>query len=394
MNITRTYLDHNATSVMRPEVQGAMIGAVQMSGNPSSVHAEGRAARGLIDDAREKVANLVGAKPDEVIFTSGGSESNNHVLHQSWGSVIILATEHDSIMTTTRAGHPQYAIIPVDRSGVADLKVLDNLMAALIGRDGPMLVSIQMANNETGVLQDLAAIGARIKNFIEENDPRNADGTPKNIAFHTDAVQAAGKIPVDFAALHAEANISAMSLSAHKIGGPKGVGALIKRKDLALAPLIKGGGQEYSNRAGTENVVGIVGFGKAAELAMSDLKDSGKIAKLRNHLEAELKLVAPEMRIIASDTPRLPNTSAITFPGVLAETQIIAFDLAGLAISAGAACSSGKVGRSRVLEAMQVHDNLADATIRVSLGWNTTEKDIDNFLAAVPKIITTKQQAA
>jgi len=394
MSQARTYLDHNATSIMRPEVRDAMLDAFDAGGNPSSVHAEGRYARGLIDDAREKLAALVNAAPDEIIFTSGGSEANNHILRQPWGSIIVTATEHDSIMAPTRdvsaAERPQCAILPVDRDGRADLKVLGNLMAALITRDGPMLISIQMANNETGILQDMSAIRERITEFVEANDPRNEDGSPKNIVFHSDAVQAAGKIPVDFKAL----GVDAISLSAHKISGPKGIGALIKRKGLSLKPLINGGGQEFGNRAGTENVAGIVGFGKAAELALADLGRADEIAQTRDRLERDVKIIAPDTKFIGQDADRLPNTSTLAFPGVLAETQIIAFDLKGIAISAGAACSSGKVGRSRVLEAMQVHDNIADTTIRVSLGWNTTAEDIDIFLAALPDIIGTNQRAA
>ena len=395
MSAIRTYLDHNATSPMRPEVREVMIEAMSATGNPSSVHTEGRYARGLIDDAREKLARLVNANPDEVIFTSGGTEANNMVLHQSWGSVIVTATEHDSIITTARAGRPQYAVIPVDASGRADLTVLERLMTALISHDGPMLISIQMANNETGVLQDMTAIRALITRFIEDNQPRDENGAPKEIIFHTDAVQALAKIPVDFDAL----GLDAMSISAHKIAGPKGVGALVKRNSLSLKPLIKGGGQEYNNRAGTENVAAIAGFGKAAELAISDLTRGQNISRLRDRLEKDLGNIAPEAKIIAAEAARLPNTSTIAFPGLSAETQIIAFDLAGIALSAGAACSSGKVGRSRVLEAMQIKDELADATIRISLGWNSTDEDVDNFLAVVPRVIgvphviETRQQA-
>ena len=418
MSGLRTYLDHNATSPMRPEVRDAMIAAMAVNGNPSSVHTEGRQARALIDDAREQVGALVGAQADEVVFTSGGSEANNYVLHQSWGSVIVLATEHDSIMTTARNLRAQVSILPVDRSGRGDMAVLGRLMAALVTRDGPMLISIQMANNETGVLQDLGAIRAVIAAFIEANDPRNEDGSVKRIIFHTDAVQALGKIPVDFNGL----GVDAMSLSAHKIGGPKGVGALIRRKNAPLVPFIKGGGQEHNHRAGTENVAAIAGFGKACALAQSEVfsfevasseiassdgasldiasvdKATGsKFKGLRDRLEREITTLdfegAGEVRIIASEAPRLPNTTAITFPGVLAETQVIGFDLNGIAISAGAACSSGKVGRSRVLEAMQIHDNIADATIRVSLGWNSTDEDVDRFLAAVPRVIGNKSKA-
>jgi len=389
MSANRTYLDHNATSPIRPEVRDVMIEAMDVMGNPSSVHSEGRVARGLIDDAREKVAALAGARADEVIFTSGGSEANNQVVHQAWGSVIMLATEHDSIMNTARAARAQTAILPVDRDGRADLKVLDSLMAALATRDGNMLISIQMANNETGVLQDLGGIRERITAFIEANDPREDDGSKKEIIFHTDAVQALAKIPVDFVAL----GVDAMSLSAHKIGGPKGVGALIKRKGVSLASLIKGGGQEFSGRAGTENVLGIIGFGKAAELALADLKAQDEVEKLRNHMEDEIAKLATDAKFMGRDADRLPNTSSIAFPGVQAERAIIAFDLQGIAISAGAACSSGKVGRSRVLEAMQVHDNIADATIRVSFGWNTTDSDVDKFLAAVPNVIAKRQEA-
>ncbi len=382
MSPARTYLDHNATSPMRPEVRDVMVEALGCNGNPSSVHEEGRRARGLIEGARKSVAQLVGAAPKEVIFTSGGTEANNMVLRQSWDAVVTTATEHDSVLSPAMACGAKHAILKVDKNGLADPDHLAELLTDLCRENSNVLVSVQMANNETGVLQDLGKISAIINQFREDNPPEAGD--VGDIVLHTDAVQAAGKIPVDFVATGADA----MSLSAHKIGGPKGVGALIKRPELELAPLMTGGGQEGRNRAGTENTAAIAGFGKAAGLALAGLGRIAEISRLRDRLEGDIARLAAEAEFIAHDAPRLPNTSAIALPGHAAETLVIAFDLAGCAISAGAACTSGKVARSRVLEAMGLDDSLTGAAIRVSLGWDSNDAHIDNFIKAARDILS------
>lgn len=378
MTRTRTYLDHNATSPLRPEVREAMVEALKYSGNPSSVHEEGRHARGLIEEAREKLAGFVGAEPKEVIFTSGGTEANNMVLDQSWSVVITVSTEHESVLAPAENNQAEKVILPVDKNGAIDREALSNALAEHSTPGSRILVSVQTANNETGVLQGLGRIRAVIEEFRAEN-PDAGD-----IVLHTDAVQAAGKIPVDFAAV----GVDAMSLSAHKIGGPKGVGALIKRQELEFEPLIRGGGQEARARAGTENTAAIACFGKAAELAQAGLGNMAEVARLRDRLEDEISRIAPGAKFIAHDAARLPNTSAVAIPGAAAETLVIAFDLAGIAISAGAACTSGKVGRSRILEAMGLDDSLTGATIRVSLGWNSNDTHIDNFIEAAREILS------
>jgi cysteine desulfurase len=358
MAIDAAYLDWNANAPMRQEAVAAMSAALALAGNPSSVHGWGRRARRAVNAARDSVARLVNAAPEQIVFTSGGTEANALAL-QAFPArrVIVSAIEHESVL----AGAPGAARIPVNRDGVVDLAALDELLA-----DDPRsaLVSVMLANNETGVIQPVAA-AARIA---------HAHGA----LFHCDAVQGPGKMAVDVAALDADL----VTVSAHKIGGPMGVGALILRGDDELRPVIKGGGQERGRRGGTENVPGIIGFGAAAEMAAADAGVFAAIAKRRDAAERCLAEIAPDAVVFGSAVPRLPNTLCIAMPGVAAATQVIALDLAGVMVSAGAACSSGKVTRSHVLDAMGVPRALAQNAIRISLGWSTTVADIDHLVDA------------
>jgi cysteine desulfurase len=340
-----TYLDHNATSPLRPVAFDAMVEALNAGGNPSSIHKPGRAARARIDNARKQVAGLVGALPGEVVFTSGGTEANNMAL-RGHGRVLVSAIEHESVLKAV----PDAERIAVDGNGVIDLAALERLLS-----HKPALVSVMFANNETGVIQPIAEI-ARLA---------RAAGA----LVHCDAVQAAGKVPVDLHGL----GVDYLSLSAHKLGGPTGVGALVVRDGAPLAADRVGGGQESWRRAGTENVAGVAGFGAAAEASQGGLD----VTALRDRIEASLP-----GRVHGDRAPRLPNTTCISMPGVRAETQVMALDLAGVAVSAGSACSSGKVTRSAVLTAMGIDLAEADSAIRISCGWNTVFEDIDRLIAA------------
>lgn len=354
MNAVSAYLDHNATSPLRPAVLDAMVEALRIGGNPSSVHRTGRAARARIEDARRSVAALVGALPGEIVFVSGGTEANNLALAGSGRSrILVSAIEHDSVMKAV----PDPDVIPVDRQGVIDLAVLER---RLHEAGAPSLVSVMFANNETGVLQPIAEVVRLAR--------------PAGALVHCDAVQGAGKATVDFHGL----GVDYLSLSAHKFGGPTGVGALVVRDGAPLLADRRGGGQERYRRAGTENVAGISGFGAAAEAAQPGLD----VAALHDRMESELRQIAPDAVVFGAGAPRLGNTTCISMPGVKAETQVMALDLAGVSVSAGAACSSGKVGRSAVLEAMGVPAAEADTAIRISLGWNTAARDIERLIAA------------
>ena len=321
MTTELAYLDWNATAPLRPEARAAMTAALDASGNPSSVHAAGRAARRLVDRARDQVAALVGVSAKEVVFTSGGTEANVLALSPSIGGCLLVSTiEHPSV----RSGGRFTAVedVPVTADGVVDFAALERLVA---GRDRP-LVSIMLANNETGVIQPVA----RAAEIVHA-----AGGL-----LHVDAVQGPGRISCDFKALGADL----MTLSAHKLGGPQGAGALIRRDGFALEPLIKGGGQERGARAGTENVAAIAGFGAAAEAAAKALADeTTRMGALRDRLEAGIKAVASDAVIFGAPGVRLCQTTLFSVPGMKAETAVIAFDLEGVAISSGSACSSGKV---------------------------------------------------
>ncbi|GAB4393454.1 MAG: cysteine desulfurase family protein [Kiloniellaceae bacterium] len=352
------YLDYNATAPIRPEALDAMTAALAEPGNASSVHGPGRRARRLIEEARARVAALAGVDPAWVIFTSGGTEANNLALGGLPANRILLsAGEHDSVLQAA----PEADRIALTAEGRIDL---DALAAALEDAPEGTLVSVMLANNETGVIQPLPRVAALAR----------AAGA----WVHCDAVQAAGKIPLDGLARDADL----VTLSAHKLGGPQGVGALLARPELPLKALLQGGGQERRRRAGTENLAGIAGFGAAAETAHEDLADFQKVAELRDSFEFNIKALAPEVEIFGEAVPRLPNTSCVAVAGLPAETQLMALDLAGVAVSSGAACSSGKVQPSHVLTAMGASPEAAGSAIRVSLGWASRAEDIDRLLAA------------
>jgi cysteine desulfurase len=358
------YLDWNATAKLRPEAQAAIVAALDVTGNPSSVHAAGRAARRLVENAREQVAALIGAASRDVVFTSGGTEANMLALSPALGDTLLVsAIEHPSVRSGGRFAAAEDC--PVTTSGAIDLAALERLLA---GRSRP-LVSLMLANNETGVVQPVAEAAALV---------HAAGGL-----LHIDAVQGPGRMACDFKALGADL----MTLSSHKIGGPQGVGALIKRDGLSLDALIRGGGQERSVRAGTENVAGIAGFGAAAEAVRQGWSgEAARMAALRDKLEAGLKAVAAKAVIFGADAPRLPNTTLFSVPGMKAETAVIAFDLEGVAVSSGSACSSGKVTPSHVLAAMGVSPELGRGAIRVSLGYATTDEDVGTVLKAWAKL--------
>jgi cysteine desulfurase len=374
----RVYLDWNATAPLRLEARAAVQEALELTGNPSSVHAEGRAARRLVEEARERVADLVGARMSDVFFASSGTEANMLTLTPAIETaekkrprekLLMSAIEHSSVRAGGRFTRGAIEDIPADGDGRVNLSALE----AAIARTPRALVSLMLANNETGVIQPVAE-AARIV---------HAAGA----LLHVDAVQAAGRVPIDIGALGADL----MTLSAHKIGGSKGVGALIRAsEDIHFPePLIRGGGQERGLRAGTENVAGIAAFGAAASAARTGLV--GEVAHmlaLRNALEEGLRAISPQAVIFGAGAERLANTTLFALDGVKAETAIIAFDLEGFAVSSGAACSSGKVQPSHVLAAMGVSAPLARGGIRVSLGWTTTEADIEKFLGAWRKLAT------
>ena len=358
MNGRETYLDWNATAPLRPEAAAAIAGACALGGNPSSVHRRGRAARRLVEQSREAVAVLVAAPPDGVVFTSGGTEAN-HLALLGCGRerVLVSAVEHSSVLQAM----PSAERIPVDGDGIVDPAALAALLAA---DPRPAIVSVMLANNETGVIQPVHEIAAIA----------HAHGA----LFHCDAVQAAGKMPLDSAALGADL----VSLSAHKLGGPPGIGALVVTGGCDIAPSIRGGGQERGRRAGSENLPGIAGFAAAAEAALGGIGDYDRVRRLRDQMETQALAAVPEAVVIGAGVSRLPNTSALALPGVPADTQVIALDLDGVMVSAGAACSSGKVGPSHVLAAMGLPPAIADSAIRISLGWTTREADIAHFLDA------------
>ncbi|WP_420564543.1 cysteine desulfurase family protein [Thalassobaculum sp.] len=352
-----TYLDYNATAPIRPSVIEAMTEAARVHGNPSSVHAAGRATRHRIEAARRAVAALVAREDADVIFTSGGTEADALAIRGLGRErVLVSAIEHDAVL----AAAPDAPRIPVTAEGVVDLAALETLLA---GSD-PGLLCVMWANNETGVVQPVAEI-ARLA---------HAAGW----LLHVDAVQGAGRLdPI------ALAEADTLALSAHKLGGPPGVGALLIREGLVVTPLIAGGGQERGRRSGTENDVGIAGFAVAASTAAEEREgEAARLTALRDRLATALLDRAPEARVMGIQAERLCNTLSVALPGVAAETQVMALDLAGIAVSAGSACSSGKVKRSHVLDAMHPDDPIAGQAIRVSLGWASTGEDADRFLQA------------
>jgi len=362
MNRARTYLDWNATAPLRREAQAAMVAALDVVGNPSSPHAEGRRARAIVEDAREQVAALIGARASEVVFTSGGTEGNNAVLAAGWNKILLAGIEHDSVLAPARNSRARLVDLPVDHDGVVVREELSRALAS--ASEGPALLTLQLANNETGVLQPVAGVAAEAKQH--------------GLAVHTDAVQAAGRVPIDVASL----GVDYLTVSAHKLGGPQGTGALVFRGRRPLSPLISGGGQERRRRAGTESVAAIAGFGAAAQAARRELAQMARVGRLQAWLESQVRSITPEAIIIAEGAARLPNTTDLALPGASAETLVIQFDLAGIAISAGAACASGKVGASHVLAAMGLSAELAGAAIRISLGHGSTQADVARFLDA------------
>jgi cysteine desulfurase len=372
----RAYLDYNASAPLLPEARTAMLAALDASANPSSVHGEGRNARRVVEDARREIARLVNTKPDQVVFTSGATEAASTLLTLEWrmgrgdirmSKLYVSAADHPCLLNGGRFPADRVVRIDVDRNGVCDLAGLASALAAHDRSEGLPLVAIHLANNETGVIQPAREIGKVVK---------DAGGV-----LVLDAVQAVGRIPLDLSDGLADYII----ISSHKIGGPMGVGAFVAHTDLMMPkPLVTGGGQEKGHRAGTENLAGIAGFGAAAKVALASLSHTSEIAAMRDRIEETILTLAPDAEIFGRGAERLANTTFSAIPGMKAETAQIGFDLAGVALSAGSACSSGKVGPSHVLKAMGF-DN--DGALRVSIGRGTTTKDIDLFATALSQML-------
>lgn len=369
----RVYLDWNATTPLRPEARAAMIAAWDLTGNPSSVHGEGRQARRFVEDARAAVARAVGADSRNVVFTSGGTEANALALtpgvrrknSQPVQRLVVSAIEHASVLSGGRFAADAIGILRVTPDGLVDLVHLGELLAG----QPAALVSIMLANNETGALQPVAEAAAIV----------HAHGG----VLHVDAVQALGKISIDINALGADL----VSISAHKVGGPKGIGALVLAEGIdGFQAMIRGGGQELGRRAGTENVPGIAGFGAALKAAIPALTDDmARVGRLRDRLEESLRQTCG-LIVFSENLPRLPNTTLFAVSGLKAETAVIGFDLEGISVSSGSACSSGKVQPSHVLEAMGYANDLAKGGVRVTLGWLTREDEVDRAVEAWKKL--------
>lgn len=376
MSGTRVYLDHNATTATRSAVIAAMAEVLAATGNPSSIHAEGRAKRGVVEQARRSVAALVGADPACVTFTSGGTEASNLALTPSIRDardprpvtrLIASAVEHPAVTAGARFPRDAVETVPVDFRGVVDLGAVEAAFANYAAErpEERAILALMLANNETGVIQpvaEAAAIARRYGGLI-----------------HVDAVQAAGKIPVDIAALGADF----MAIAAHKFGGPAGVGALVRADERLHVeePVVRGGGQEKGWRGGTENVAGVAGMGVAAEEARAGLNAFAALAQERDALEAELQRLG-DLTVFGAGAPRLPNTSCFASCGVPSSRAMIALDLAGIAVSAGSACSSGKTKASPVLDAMGVNHDLSMGMLRISFGWSSDPADRQRFLDA------------
>jgi cysteine desulfurase len=373
----RVYLDWNASALLRPAARAAACAALDLIGNPSSVHHEGRAARHALEAAREAVAMLVQADPRNVIFTSGGTEANALALsphievggdRRAFARLFVSAIEHPSVLAGGRFKPADIETIPVNPQGMIDLAALEQRLQSFGQR---ALVSLMAANNETGVIQPVRAAAEIVHRH--------------GGLLHVDAVQAAGRIALDLGALGADL----LTLSAHKIGGAKGAGALIRRDESIHfgEPLIRGGGQERGSRAGTENVAAAAAFGAAAAaVAAQGAAEAAHMARLRDRLEAGIRAATPAAVIFASEADRLANTTLVAVPGAKAETLVIAFDLDSVAVSSGSACSSGKVAPSHVLAAMGVDKELARGAIRISTGPATSDADIDRFLNVWQKL--------
>lgn len=370
------YMDHNATTPVRPEVLEALLPYYREDfGNPSSIHWAGRAVKGAVERAREHVATLVSCDPSEVVFTSCGSEADNMALkgvaaalRDRGNHIITSRVEHPAVLNTCLFLEKQgfeITMLDVDPEGMLDLAALE---AAITPRT--IFVSVMHANNETGVLSPVGKIGeiaARHK-----------------VYFHCDAVQAAGKVTIDFK----RDQVTLLALSGHKLGAPKGIGALVARKGARLYPLIHGGSQERNRRAGTENVAGIVAFGKACELALQEMaSESARIAELRDRLEQGIMTHIPDVRINGHREERLPNTLNISFAGVEADSLLLSLDLEGIAASSGSACSSGALKTSPVLAAMGIDPALTRGSVRFSLGWGNSVAEVDRVLEVLPGIL-------
>lgn len=379
----RIYFDHNATTPVEPTVLDAMLPFLSAEfGNASSIHGFGQRARAAVETAREQVAALINARPQEIVFTSGGTESDNHAIfgvaqaalpEQPGTHVITTSIEHEAVLNTCQALQERGAAVtflPVSADGRVDPEAVRKAL-----RPETVLITVMHANNETGAVQPLEEIG-RI-------------AAEHKVTFHSDAVQSAGKIPVDVRSLQ----LDLLSLSAHKVYGPKGVGALFIKGGTRLRQLLFGGHHQRGFRPGTENVAGIVGLGKAAELARNALSaDATRIAALRDRLEQGLLETVPDCRVNAASAPRTPNTSNIVFEGIEGEALVISLDLKGLACSTGAACSSGAVEPSHVLTAMGLPAAEARATLRFSLGRHSTEAEVDGALVMIPAAVAQLRQ--
>jgi len=382
----RIYFDYNASAPLSEAAREAVVAALNVTGNPSSVHQEGRAARALVESARRDVAALCGAKPDHVFFTSGATEAANTLLTPLYkmgrselrlSHLYVSATEHPCMLSGGRFAAENMTVLPVDHQGIVDLDVLEQALKAHDKSKGLPLVAIQWANNETGVIQPVEKIGALVK---------AAGGF-----FIVDAVQAAGRIALDIAAASADYLI----LSSHKIGGPKGVGAVVAISDLVMpSALVRGGGQEKGHRAGTEALPLIAGFGAAAREALAAQQEGSNLPRwsdtIRTTIENGVRKLAGDVLVHGDAVPRLPNTSFISLPGMKAETMQIAFDLGGIALSAGSACSSGKVGASHVLAAMGYEDECG--ALRVSTEKSTTMQDAEAFLTIFERLVARRDQ--
>lgn len=373
----RVYLDWNATAPLRAKARDAVVAAMDVVGNPSSVHKEGREARAVVDRARRQVAALVGAKPAHVVFTSGATEAASHVLTPYFrmgrsplavARLYVGATEHPCVLGGGRFASDRVVRVPVAEDGIVDIEALGRSLGDHDTDEGLPMVAIQLANNETGVIQPIADVAALVK-------------VHRGLLV-VDAVQAAGRIPLSIEALDADFLI----LSSHKIGGPKGTGALVSAGDLMMpSPLVAGGGQEAGHRSGTENLAAIAGFGAAAEDALDELGAyEAAVGSMRSGMEDAMRAEAPDIVIHGEGAPRLANTTFFSLPGLKAETSQIAFDLEGVALSAGSACSSGKVGPSHVLEAMGF--DAALGALRVSIGTTTKAAEIEQFIEAFTRI--------
>jgi cysteine desulfurase len=372
----RHYLDHNATSPLRDAAKQALVAALDAPmGNASSAHGEGRRARALLDAARVRVADLCGVPPRDVVFTSGGSEAIAAAIHGVAGRapalrrrVVVSAIEHSAVLESARSlSSSGFDVLEVPCA--SNGRVDPGAFAASLDQS-TALCCLQAANNETGVLQPVAAIGVACR--------------AASIPFFVDAVQAAGKLPVDRERWGADL----LAVSAHKLGGPQGAGALIVREGLPMIPLVHGGAQERRRRGGTEAVVAISAFGAAAAAARRDLDgEAERLGALRERLESSLRAMAPGVVIHGEGVPRLPNTVNAAFPGVSGETLAIALDLAGFAVSTGSACASGAVTPSHVIRAMGFGDDEARGAVRFSMGWDTTGETIDRLLAALPELL-------